>query len=686
MPQMLATALTPLLSNLFLGVGLPALAFGAPLAGIALGTSYIALAAGAFVLQGAIQSAITPRTEAPKPEDGKYNLKQSVPPLTYVLGRVKKAGDYAFLEETAGVAYHIMVDAAHEIQGYVQHYLHDEAVTLDGSGTVVSPDHFEGKVGIGFRYGWANSSAYPGVVAAFPGIWTNDHRGDGLASVLMVVQSVASEDMQRIYPQGMPQRSSILDGNNHLVDPRTGLAGFSTNMALFRYWHLTHPVGGKLVRDDMHDPDWSHAADVCDQNVTNRSGGVEKRYRGGLWFRANNDPVQIGRLMDQAGELVIYERPDGKVGVHAGEFVSPDIRLAATDVIHITYDFNRRRAANVLAVRGRYTDPAKGYNTADAAIYGIPYPTDDERTKTVENQAVQSHNHMARLQKLAYIRANAPRVKIVAHFEPARNVPYRRFIRVHLPPKLDEAIIEVTGRPTLSLRNMTYEFEGIVVPANLYAFNAATEEGAPGANVVPVEREDVPLPANFAATVQTEVVSGGSSAAFVLATFDLQNTTFQYEIEWVPTAGGAAQQRRGAAGELAVRSLYLADGVSYKFRARTWSADTPSAWTSYQTVVATADPTPPGVVTGVAVVPAAGQATFNWTAPNSSNYFGARIYTNTTNSFGTATLQATEYGAPSSPDSRTVTLTAGVKYGWIVSINASGVAAAAVATGSFTVT
>lgn len=580
MPQAIATALVPWISNALIAVGLPSLAFGASVGAIALGASYLLLAGAAYLVSSAFNSAQN-KPEAPKPEDGKYNLKQSVPPLVYVLGRNKKAGDYVFLEEKGGVAHHVIVHAAHHIKGYALHYLHDEIVEFDEMGDVTAPSHFVSFVNIETRLGADAEVAYGDLIADFPDIWTEDHRGDGLASVKMSVRSAPAEDIQIAFPFGMPQHSVIIDGHDKLIDPRTGAAGYSTNLAVFRYWHLTHPVGAKLKPEDLHTPDWAHAADVCDETVLNRDGAPEPRYHGGLWFRANNDPVQIGRLLDQAGEMVLYERPDGLVGVHAGEFVEPDIRLTGNDIISISYDPNKRRATNVLAVRGRYTDPDKGYNTADAAIYGAPYPSDDERTKTVENQAVQRHNHISRLQKLAYVRANAPRVKIRAHFEPARNIPYRRFVRVHHPPKLTEAIIEITARPTLSLRTLTYEFEGIVVPADLYAFNAAVEEGAPGTNVLPVIREDVPVPEGFDVTIESETVAGGE-AFFGLATWDVApDDTFTYELEWQPTAGGPLQSTMSIAGAGEVRTAYLADDVEMRFRLRRWSVGTPSAWTDY---------------------------------------------------------------------------------------------------------
>ncbi|WP_375597565.1 hypothetical protein [Devosia sp. Naph2] len=684
MPETIAAVILPSLIQALGAIGVPLATIAAIAPALALGASYLLIGGALALASTAFQP---PKPEAPKPEDGKYNLKQSVPPLTYSLGPVKKGGDYAFLEETGGTAYHITVIAAHGIEGFVQHYLHDEAVNPSAGGAVNDPAHFNNHVAIQTRLGDAASTAYSEVVSAFPAIWTEDHRGDGLATVMLLVQSVASEDLQSTYPSGMPLHTAIIQGHNGIYDPRADLSGYTENIPLHRLWHLTHAVGGKLTMDEMYLPDWEAAADVADETVTNRSGGSEPRYHGGFWFRADNDPVQVGRIMDQAAELVIYERSDGLVGVHPGEYVEPDIRLVQNDIISVNYDPNKRKASTVLAVRGRYTDPAKGYNTADAAIYGIPYPSDDERTKTVENQAVQRHNHMARLQKIAFIRANAPRVTVKAHYEPAKDVPYRRFVRVHLPPKLDESVVEIIGRPKLSLRNLTMEFEGIVVPATLYAFNAATEEGEPGANVTPVEPEDVPLPADFAVTIEVEDVGGGSTAAYGEATFTFQNATFQYEVQWEPTSGGALQSTTGAAGETVVRTGFLADGVEYKFRSRTWSAGARSDWTSYVTLTATADPVAPDDVTLVTGTGGVGQVEIEWTAPNSSNYVGARIYLSATNDFETAILQATEYGAPNATDSRTITgQSAGTVYGWVVAINGSGVEAFPVATGAMTVT
>ncbi|MBD9372119.1 hypothetical protein IB238_05675 [Rhizobium sp. ARZ01] len=628
------------------------------------------------------------KPDVPKPEDGSYNLKQNVPSLAYVLGWTKKGGDYVFLEEKEGDTYHIIVQAAHRIDGYIQHYLHDEKITLGVDGVITAPGHFDNNVVIKERKGLNAETAYSEVVSAFPTIWTNSHRGDGLASVFMNVLGTSQKSFMKMFPNNMPELSSVIAGAR-LYDPRSGSTAFSRNLALMRFWHLTHPVGGKLAQSDMYLPEWQNAATVCDQNVTNRAGVTEKRYHGGFWFRANNDPVDVGRIMDQAAELVVYERPDGLVGVHAGEYVAPDITLTANDIVSVTLDANTRDTSNVLAVRGRYTRLDLDYNQSDAAIYGDPYVDGDdtERTKTIDNQAIQSHNHVQRLQKIAFTRANAPRVSIVAHYEPAENVPYRRFVRVNHPPKLPNVIVEITETPNLSLRDLTISFSGIIVPANLYAFNAATEEGIPGNDVVPLESGGVPMPTSFDVVIKTDTVSG-MKVPYAYATWAHTSDKLNYELEWQLTdLSEPPRSVMSEDGDDSVRSASLNDGKAYQFRLRAWGGGTYSEWTTYVLRTAVADPTAPGVVTNVTKTGGAGQVTVGWRSPNSANYAGAQIYWNTANNFSTATLATTEYGSPNLNDSKVVTgISAGTRYGWVVAINRSGVQAAPVATGSFTVT
>jgi hypothetical protein len=599
-----------------------------------LAAGYGGLAYGAALLQG----LFVDKPSVPRPDDGAYNLKQSVPSLPIVLGRRKKGSDYLALEERNGLAYHVMVAAGHRIHGFVDHYLHDEKVTLNGTGYTVTPAHLANYVRILTRNGLPAETAYADLVTTFPEIWSNDHRGDGLATVRVSAATASSEDYLGVYPNQMPQHSSVLDGalvfdpRNPAHDPSDDdTFAFARNIPLLRMHQLTKPWGGKLNLADLYFPDWAHAADVGDQAVTNRDGVIEPRYHGGIWFRANNDQVQVGRLLDQAAELVVYERPDGLIGVHAGEFVEPTIRLTENDIHRLTFKANRSEAATVLAVRGRYTSPENRFNTVDAAIHGNPYVGEDtERTRTLDNQVIERHCHCQRLQKITMIRANAPRVSILATYEAAGDIGYHRFVRVHAPPQLNEAIIEITSTPTFSFRNLTVEFSGIVVPADLYDFDAATEEGEPPTIPEAIVPTGVPEPVNFDTTIVTEIVTGGQSVAYGLATWDLVSPALTYEFEWQPaTETEPARSTLSKPGETEVRSAYLSDGDAYRFRLRAWSNGVASAWTGYVYRTPVADSVAPialvsFVLTGAA--PYLGNAPFNFTTPNDSHIRSVKLY------------------------------------------------------------
>jgi hypothetical protein len=689
MPQFIAALVLPFVVNspvFFLGP--------AAISATATGLGYLATAAGLYGLN----SALAQEPEVPKPEDGKFSLRQPVPSPAFVLGRAKKAADYLALEEKGDAAYHVFAIAGHRINRHVKYYLHDAVATLDPvTGAVTDPGHFDERVIIRSRLGLDAETAYAEMVAALPTIWTNDHRGDGMATTLMIAHSAGVEKQQKRFPNGMPvlteeiEGAPLYDGRQPAHDPANHNSwAYSENLALMRAWHITHPVGFKLALDDLHWPDWNHAADVCDSLVTNRAGEEEPRYHGGFWFRASDDPPTVGRIMDQAAELVIYETAEGKIGVHAGEFVEPDVRLTADDLISVNFDVNRRAASTVLAVRGRYTNPAATFNTSDAAIVGDPYvPEDDtERTRTVENVAVQRHNHMQRLQTLAFKRANAPRVRLVSHYEPAKKVPYRRFIRVHYPPRLDEAVIEIIGRPKLSLVNLTYEVEGMVVPPTLFGFSAATDEGNPPPIIPEIEHEGIPLPAVFDVVIEREAVSGGQQAAFALASWNPPaSESLTTEVEWQPVAGGPTQSVMASEEETEKRTGYLADGVQYRFRGRHWSAGTPGEWTAYIVLTAVADTTAPAPVSGVTAPGGVGQSPISWTSPNSPNFVAVNIRRNTADDEGTATLVHTEYGPASNSDAWTDSaLAPGTYYYWLRSRNGSGVEGTSVATGAVTVT
>ncbi len=627
--------------------------------------------------------------ETPTAADGKFNHKENVPSLTRVYGRVKKGGDYVFLEEANGIAYHITVWAGHRIENFVQHYLHDEAVTLDGIGQVNSPSHFGTFVQIKTRLGLNAETTYPELPILFSGIWSDSHRGDGLANIHLRVTSVSQDQFADTFPNQMPLLTSVGDGA-WLYDPREPAHDpddpltweFSRNLALIRLDHLTHPSGGKLAKADMYLPDWAAAADVCDEEVLNRDGDPEPRYACGLWYYHSADPVEIGRTLDEAGELVVYTRADGLIGVHAGTFGVPDIRITEDDILDFSYAANRSAATTVLAVRGRFTDPNNVYNTADAAIVGDPYIGDDQtqRTKTIDNVAVQSHNHMQRLQKLAFIRSNAPRVSLTIPYladSVTRFVAQRRFVTINYPARgLVDASIEIIGRPRLKLSDLTLSFEGIVVPPSLYDFDASIEEGEPPPSADAVVAVGVPVPTSFDVNMVLGEVSGGQTGAQARASWDHVSDALTYELEYqLNDLSGPIATVMSVAGEDEVDTPFLVAGAVYRFALRAVSNGKRSTPTSDIVKTATADATPPASPTDFALSAPSSTATLSWTNPNSPNFFKTVLYRHTVDDFSLASPIYTSFGGPgvarSYDDGPFIS---GTYYWWVAAFNASDVA------------
>ncbi|HND55547.1 MAG TPA: hypothetical protein PLV92_24200, partial [Pirellulaceae bacterium] len=279
-----------------------------------------------------------------------------------------------------------------------------------------------------------------------------------------------------------------------------------------------------------------------------------------------------------------------------GKFVEPDITITDADIRSISVDPNRRRSTTVLAVRGRFTDPAAVYNEVDAAIWGDPYiSTDDsQRTATVDNECVQSHNHCQRLQKLRMKRANAARVQVTVDYgfrEPIKDIAYRRFVRLDYPARgLDNALVEIVDRPKLSLADLTYTFSGLVVDDHLYDFDAS-EEGTPGGAIAQIEPDGVPTPTGFVISQVRGIVTGGvRPAAYIVGEWTHVSDALLYELEWQRAdASEAPQSVRSTSGEDSAVTNFLVDDVTYRFRLRAWSNGRPSSWTSYLTLTIAAD-------------------------------------------------------------------------------------------------
>ena len=241
-----------------IGLGLAGgLSLGASFAGVAgaLGVSTTSLVGGALVGISSVASLFAPG--APKPAATETAIKSPTPDRISAYGRSRLYGAY-MLYMTASNATACDAYAIHDgqIDGYEIYYLGDKRVATSPGIVAGLPDgtYKSPTVEIDSRIGLPTETAFSQLIAMLPGTWTEDHRGDGIATAMVTWKEARTKDYQEIYPNGQPPLSVAArwqlafdwrDPSQDVTDPTTWK--WSENAIL----HIAHY---QLVRNNK---DWA---------------------------------------------------------------------------------------------------------------------------------------------------------------------------------------------------------------------------------------------------------------------------------------------------------------------------------------------------------------------------------------------------------------------------------------------
>ena len=190
-----------------------------PIFTAALGAGGLGFGAGAVSFLAPIASAIattalgillTPGApKPPKPEDGKVPKTQSIPYRSWAVGRVRVGGSYMLWEAKGRNLIAVQAVTGHRISAYRGFWLHDNRIDLtdldaNGFTNFGSGERYGNNVRIMTRRGLPTETAYTPItdILSTGGVWTSNHRGDGQASLGMIVQSVDAQNQQKRFPYG----------------------------------------------------------------------------------------------------------------------------------------------------------------------------------------------------------------------------------------------------------------------------------------------------------------------------------------------------------------------------------------------------------------------------------------------------------------------------------------------------
>ncbi|MBS7542535.1 hypothetical protein [Ancylobacter oerskovii] len=600
--------------------------------GIAYGASYLA-------------SALADQPTA-KPVDITQIVKQDVPPRWKHYGR-RKVGGAMLMGETIDDALHIVL--AHnegEIDGFERFFLHDREVTFtggsDGGGINTEP-YPDGSITLEVRKGTDDQTAFGGLVSTAPSLWTNDHRGRGIAMSYLRCNAVESEKQSDVYPQGIPALTNIAR-YSLCYDPRTDTRAWTRNIALQLADFLTSPDGRQIPWEYINVPRLITAANICDSAFPKKDGSTIQKYAGGLSYDLPGEPgpVVARFLVAMDGRLSLLS--DGTIAIDAGAAVTPTYTL--TDDHIIAYELKPVPALGdeVNEVVVKYSNSAADYAEATCD----PWRDEDDISASgqikshppIEAYEVEDHAHARYLARLAWLRKNAPFQGWIRSDLDGLNAFDERFIRIKGTMFNLDRTFEITAAPEFDFTTNTVTLQVAAFdPEEAYnGWNPALHEGT--APTIPTKASPTTLnpPANLVVTPKSRTLSTGSLAPILELTWDPDTRlgldaraqiTSSSEDAWtditVVKPGGATAPTKAV-------SETLNDGQAYDLRVR-WvtSAGKFSDWAVTENHVAVADAVPtddPVDIAAEAIGP--GQVRVSGVAPNSPNVKQIKIFSNTT--------------------------------------------------------
>ena len=339
------------------------------------GIGAMLLRLGGSLLLSYASQALMPKPKAPART---VTVRAPVMPRDLVYGRARKGGVIVFLHASGAKSQYlhlVVVLAAHRVKAIGAIWFEGE-MAVDAAG--VAQGRWDGKVTLEKRLGDEEQTAFTSLMAALPEMWTPAHRLAGCAALYLRL----SYD-QDAFPGGIPNIAVDLEGKDDILDPRTGLRGYSENAALCLADYMAHPrfgIGATIGAGDGIDAEaLIEAANICDEAVPLAAGGSEPRYACNGVVSLSQDPKTVieAMLSAMAGRVA---HAGGAWRLMAGAYRLPGVTLTADDARAGGMVLATRvsRAESFNAVRGQFVSPENDWQADDfPAVTSEVYRAED---------------------------------------------------------------------------------------------------------------------------------------------------------------------------------------------------------------------------------------------------------------------------------------------------------------------
>lgn len=640
--------------------------------GLSPGLSAVLLQVGKAVLWQGVAKLTAPGVPA---EHVQANIAQAAAPRIRGYGTYLQGGVRALFESSGGMLHQILVMHHGEVSAVTGYLIDGEPVTLDGSGNVIT--------GAPALYMSINAilsgdgGDYAPARAAFPTIWTTDHTLTGQATIYVRMVAPNINLLTKAFPRRENTLVQAIVQQSKVLDPRTGIIGYSDLTGPCVLDYMTHADGYRIPLAAVDQDSFAQFTDLCDQAVALKAGGTEKRYRVGGYYSLEDAPKDVMERLLATADAQIYMTPEGKAGIMGGEWLDPDVTITEDDILDLELSDGSDLFSDFNVLKGKFTSPDHRWQETECAelVDAVAQLTQPERVDTLVVDMCPSHSQMQRLMRahratrirefVGTMRTNLVGMK--ARFPRGSG---RHVIRVYCPSYDIDEVFEVTSHAYSVADRIC--IIGLASIANPYAWVAATDEGDPPPRLADLDRPvhvDA-VPTGLTLTQEVIAVTSGQNAVRIVAIVDdpLQ-PSLQLRAEYRKLGDTVWQPMIAGVGDLQAYTGVLSDAATYQVRASWLGVDTYTAIVSTTTV---ANPVAPAAATGLSKAYAAPNVTLTWTNAV-TGYYRTRIYRGTTSTFSAATLLATVAGIAGQVQTYQNAPGTGTWYFWVVTINASSI-------------
>ncbi|WP_020178094.1 hypothetical protein [Methylopila sp. M107] len=680
---------------------------------------------GSVVIAGALTGAqllLAPKPDIPKPQDGKIMLKQAVPPAIYAYGRCRISGAYLAYELKGSTSYDVIALHQGEIDGFERFYLNDDLVVFStttiegpGDGSVDGPVRmpgpftgrymgnsiFEKRVSIYWRKGATPSPHYQRLAEALPEVWTDDHRADGIATLLLICQMDDAKTFPRRYPFGLP-KPSVVARWRCCWDPRDPMQDhddpsswkFSDNpIVCLLDFYCHHEAGYLRPVQEVYLKRaawWIAAMNLCDDLRPKADGTSVKNYTCGGQFTSETPRKSVVEALLRSCDGWVSEYGDGSIIVYAGGYFPPSITIEDRHIYDLKISRGRLPDERVTKLNLKVVSPDHDYNEVSTDPWVSRLASDAGATPIVRDakaEWVQEWTQARVLGKIEFekLRCDIRGTLIGRPF--CENLRGRRYFMLNSVEQNSTRMVpcEVVDFHDSSFENGSYEIEfQSVNPNRRYRWEPERDEGRRPAIPDKAEGDELPVPPTPTLAVVRQSTGGGDKIALISATAP--------PVEGWPELGLAGRYRKaetsawlpmfGDSGELQCFSGSVGDGLH---EVQTWyvgGGDGKSDPSPVGTIeVDVDDVAPPPAVSLFATAVDDNIAVTFTVDENADNVRKARVYraTSSSSSFSDAVdvsgkISATAGQTKTWVDMSTAPATT-YRY-WVVLLNKSGVASA----------